>query len=231
MNELIIFTHIPKTAGTSFIKTVVEPNLSSSQIYNYIGLKKFILDNQSKYSFVAGHSPYGLHRFTKKKVKYITFLRDPIERAVSFYYFIKSSDINLYKHPLRDYADSVSLGEFYKKRNFHNQQTRAIAGFFSDMIYPNIFLPSLERVMLKTAIENLRNCYFGFGILERFQESVALLVNKLGWKEIVEVAAQKKTLQRPKITDLDSETFQILSKAHQLDSHLYSFASKSFNAQ
>jgi len=229
-NSLIIFNHIPKTAGTSFRKTVVEPNIPESQIYHYCNIKKFILE-QHDYTFVEGHVPYGLHYFTNREVKYITFLRDPIERAVSYYFFIKDSDVNVYKHPLRDYADSVSLREFYKNKRFQNQQTRFIAGFLSDRIYPINSYLSIEKPLLNKAINNLHSNYWCFGILERFEQSIALFQQRLNWKKIVEVAHQKKTSKRPQVSDLDTATLQTLKQAHSLDLYLYDFAWQYFDEQ
>ncbi len=231
MNKLIIFTHIPKTSGTSFMRTVVEPNILSSSIYRYRRISDFIHDNLKQYTVVAGHVPYGLHHFTNRKVEYITFLRDPIDRAVSFYYFIKAADKNIYKHPLRDYADSVTLKEFYENRKFQNQQTRFIAGFFSDRLYPIVSHTTLEKQILKSAINNLKNNYTCFGILEEFEKSNAIFQKKFGWKKTVKVAPQKRTGKRPKISELDHETLQSLRQNNSLDLQLYEFACKHFDDQ
>ncbi len=151
LDNLIVFTHIPKTSGTSFQKSLVETNINDDQIYIYKDLKRFIQEH-NRYKFVVGHVPYGLHYFTNKKVKCITFLRYPIERAVSFYFFIKDSDTRFYKHPLRDYVDSVTLKEFYENKKFQSQQTKFISGFINDRLYPSVPYPGGNKLILNTAI-------------------------------------------------------------------------------
>jgi len=119
--------------------------------------------------------------FTVKKVKYIIFLREPIDRAISHYYFLKDPNATLYGKPLfYDYANSVSLREFYKDRKLHNLQTRFAAGLISDKLYTLINLPIGEKMILNKAINNLKNHYFGIGLKEYYSESVAILQKKLG---------------------------------------------------
>lgn len=230
INSLIILTHIPKTAGSSFRKSIIKANVPEEKIYRYGGLKNFTIDMLAKnYSVVVGHVPYGIHCFTTKKVKYITFLREPVDRLISYYYFLRSSNAGLYGNPqLLDYANSVSLKEFAINRNLHNIQTRFTAGLLSHKLYPFIDSPSFSKTVFNTAINNLENHYFGIGILEYYDESVAYLQDKLGWrgeKQISQVAARRNS-EKPDCLELDNDTLQALKQANDLDLKLYSYAIK-----
>ena len=155
MSELIIFTHIPKTSGTSFKKTIIEPNIKNVNILKNKGIKDFKNQIDNNHRFASSHIPYGLHLFTNREVKYITFLRDPIERAISYYYFIQDQDPTYYIHPERIYSENLTIAEFYQLKKFQNWQTRFLAGFMEHKLYNLYKSLSCEKFILKKAIYNL----------------------------------------------------------------------------
>ena len=119
----IFFTHIPKTSGTSFKETLLNPNIPDSATFKYRDKRQWMNDIGS-YKIFTGHFKFGLHNFFRRKPRYITFLREPLDRAVSHYYFIKDCDPKKYLHPLRKIADTLSLEEFYSKNvRLQNLQT------------------------------------------------------------------------------------------------------------
>ena len=224
-DTLFIFTHIPKTSGTSLIKELAEPNLGSTKIARIGSFQRLMRGCKEDFNFISGHFPYGVHHFTHRDVKYITFLRDPIDRAVSFYYFVQQDGDNpKTRHPLCDYAESVSLKDFYLDKQFHNLQTRYTAGLLFHKSYTFLDSLGLENKVLERAISNLRNRYFFFGFLEEREESLQTLARKLKWNKGVKVSPQKKTRLRVKVNDLDNETLQVLKFANRLDQKLYDFA-------
>jgi len=229
MNDLIIFTHIPKTSGVSFLKGVVEENISSEKIYEYRRLPQFVASASQDIDFIHGHVPYGGHLFTQRPVQYVTFLRDPIDRAISFYYFVQQGgERPETRHPLCNYAESVSLKEFYKNPIFHNHQTRFLAGYVSDKFYQYIHSSFIKKRILQRATSNLEAKYKCFGLLEYRDESIKWFKERMGWTDSVEVPHQKKTFKRKKIDDVDEETLETIRQSHDLDIQLYQHALKLF---
>lgn len=229
MNKLIVFTHIPKTAGTFFQKKFIEANVPSDKCYTTAGLKQFIQKSSDNYQLFYGHLPYGVHLLTPRSVRYITLLREPIDRAISFYYSMKEVDIKIYKHPFREYADSLTLKDFYKNRNLQNVQTRFIAGLLSDKLYPKLPSQYIDNFTLYLAQKNLVN--YIYGISDRLDESIELFTKKLSWTYPIDMIPYRKTKNRPTKDDLDQETIQILLKANALDIKLYEFAQNNFDKQ
>jgi len=229
MNNLVVFTHIPKTSGTSFLKGVVEENITAGRMYQYHRLPQFINSKSTDFDFVHGHVPYGPHMFTRRPVDYVTFLRDPVDRAISFYYFVQQGGENPEtRHPLCDYAESVSLKGFYENPVFHNHQTRLISGYISHKFYKYLNVPFIKKRILAKAKSNLEFKYKCFGLLEHRDTSLKLFREKMGWKEAIEVPHQKKTTKRKKVSDIDVETLKTIQKAHDLDIELYQHALKIF---
>jgi hypothetical protein len=230
MNDLIIFTHIPKTAGTSFVSTIIAPNFPEGAVHDCGSLKSCITAMRNQAAVITGHTPYGVHRFTSRKTTYITFFRDPIDRAVSYYHFVREGINETYKHPLYDYANSVSLAEFYENRLYQNHQTRYIAGYLADRLYAGAPALAPDSAILDRAMKNLKSQYVCFGLMEKFDASVDLFQKTFGWKNTVSVERKKKTHNRPPVNDLDNATLDVLRKAHELDQQLYDFAMKRFIA-
>jgi len=232
MKELVIFIHIPKTAGKSFFETLIRPSIPHQQIYRFRGLRKLIFDKKDTYTFIVGHAPYGLGLFfPSRKVKYITLLRDPIERIVSQYYFIKQGDKKKFIHRYRDYVDAVSLKEFCENRKFQNMQTRFMAGLLQDRFYPWSTTRFQEKKILQLAIKHLKDHDIYFGLRESFDESIARFQKKFGWERNNDVGRMKKGFIRPKVAELDIETVKIIKNANKLDLELYQFARNYFNKQ
>ena len=92
----LLFMHIPKTAGTSIRSLLESPFAAHERAYLYneswgISLEAFRnLPNKEKEQFrlVCGHFNFGVHEWMPQEARYITILRDPVERVISLYHFI-----------------------------------------------------------------------------------------------------------------------------------------------
>mgnify|MGYP003573496753 FL=1 len=90
MQEIIIFLHIPKTAGTS-LRRIVEQQVPADRLLSLYPpfapsdgerVRERLMSG-TRYLF--GHLNYGVHKIVAVDARYITLLREPVSRVVSYY--------------------------------------------------------------------------------------------------------------------------------------------------
>ena len=94
--NIVYFLHIPKTAGTTLISIIDDHfNLESilhEQVWNKLLLK--MPETFSQFKLIRGHFGYGLYRILPKKPLFLTMLREPVDRTLSFYEHIRRDPIS-----------------------------------------------------------------------------------------------------------------------------------------
>lgn len=188
------------------------------------------MDNS--YDLIEGHYPYGIHHICRiEKPKYVVMLRDPIDRAISNYYFIRQAIGPNYVHPRIEEARQNSIIEFYKKPKNQNIQTRFIAGFLWE--YAGRFISfnnKAGKIITKKAKYNLINEYISFGIKEEYKKSKKIISKKLNLKYESHEDEYRTTDKRPKLDNLESAKRKLLKESNMLDVELYSFAKENFES-
>src|SRR5438552_2491662 len=108
----LIFLHIPRTAGTTFVR-ILERQYGAGAVLDLydstVGDRVAALTSgdMEHLRVVAGHFSFGAHRHLPGSCRYVTFLRDPVERVVSHYYFVRRQP----EHYLHPAASTLSLAE------------------------------------------------------------------------------------------------------------------------
>ena len=132
-----MFVHIPKTAGTTFVLILgrlFKWNKTLSY-YSAQGRKNQVLfsaEHKNKFDLSYGHIPFMANQGLERGIEYFTFLRDPRERLISGYKYLKGDkDHGIEKATA--VADTHSLKDFLNQgiiKNFDNLMVR----FLSDKI-------------------------------------------------------------------------------------------------
>jgi hypothetical protein len=221
----LLFLHIPKAAGTTLSRIAerqyparhqyrVGPNAQADiQAFNELPVHK-----RAQYRYLAGHFPFGVHEQIPGSWDYITFLRDPVERVISFYYFIRSDPSHPWYSQLPDrlevFAEQCTLPVF------ENGQTRQLAGDWGSLPFG-----STDALLLKQAKQHLDQITV-VGLAEEFLRSLLLLADRFQWKRLGYHNVNRNLAKPTKSPD--PETLARLRHMNHLDIELYAYACKRF---
>lgn len=162
--KILAFVHIKKCAGTT-LTHILRLNFfmrhcdvrclskTSSGIFQADDMNKLMLINPLV-KCIAGHevAPFSNLATTCPGIRFITLLRDPVQRYIS-----------QYQYNAEKLGHNLSFDDFLKTKTSFNKQTRAIAG-------------SEDLVLAKDILNGL---FFLVGIVEEFDEFLILLKKKL----------------------------------------------------
>lgn len=189
--QMIIFLHVPKTAGTTLryiIQYQYKP-IAVYELYNRRGrstthsqrlneLKKLPNAQKEKIRIISSHFGFGLHEFLPRPYTYITFLRKPVDRVISLYYYLHRTGG----------IPNITLEEFVQTYpEAQNGMTKHLSGL---MLKVQLADPSAKAEInsqfssetLEIAKRNLKDHFKVIGLSEKFDESLILLRKQLGWK-------------------------------------------------
>jgi hypothetical protein len=207
----LISIHIPKTAGTSFRNTLKAVYGDKAVIRLDIELDKPVLKiNEKQYhspqlpkgvKAIHGHFNLPLlkkhFQWEENKVPVITWLRHPVERVVSNYYYLAK----ILKQELQEDKKGI---------NILPKMQRTLLEYAADELNQNRMTKHLAGIDLKD--------FFYIGFVENYEEDLHQLGHMLGWKNIPHYQYNKTGTKRK---DLSSETYQQIAEWNQEDMDLY----------
>jgi Sulfotransferase family len=208
----LVFIHIPKTAGMT-LRAVIRRNYPPHTVWEVPRGTELVLspEQAGRLQVITGHVPFGADRALGLSADSITVLRQPIERLVSMYYYIRRRGP---EHPLARYA-AGSLADFADSDYFElrNDMTRQLSG-----------LPRTpDAHTLAVAKHNLLHELVAFGTDDRFDESLLLFQRALGWRTI-HYLRENVTERRPPLAAVDAAARRMLERNNQLDLELWEVA-------
>jgi len=241
--RLVFFIHVPKSAGTTVARLLRATEghvLTTRNVFrggggvvlspNYAQIIENIRA-EPRARFLHGHTPYGIDGFVPPEwhVDYITFLRNPVDRALSHYFrqmefaekkkqsgSVRSDVKQIIDVPIEERFTSLS----YVPDNLH---TRMLCGL------PEPF-GEVTQEMADLALENLKTRFAMFGLAERFEDSIFLLKERLGYRTLIYRPDQRVNSQRPGTRDVSPEVLAAATAANRFDTELYQAAKELFVA-
>lgn len=228
-NKNIVFMHIPKNGGTT-LDSILDKNFDKQDIFNVkvinnnelniSDLLKLGKEELDKIKLLKGHVPFGIHNKLNKDYKYITLLRNPVERIISFYYYVLS--LPNHRLHLTVKKQNMSLYDFTTQINqgdVNNAQIRVISG-----------IEDTTENMLAKALENIEKNFSFVGLVERYDESLVLLQELYKFK-IPYYRSLNKTPKRAKLNKIDVKTLEAIKTLNHGDIDLYTIMEKKFSSE
>ena len=235
MSEITIFLHMPKTGGTT-LNSIIRNMYDHERLYatpeviiEHYGRDWKQAPPKERWQFardtfaslpesekkdidaVFGHLWFGWHKATERSCRYVTFLRHPVHRFVSYYNYMR----NLDNHPVAEKIQTLNMDfeDFLKERELSNlpsnQQIKFLTGDFD---------PTLHT--LKRAVENVKNHFLFVGLTEYFDADLLHLAKLAGWSTPYYT---RQNTSRKKITasDLEPAVVHKIMQMNSLDMALY----------
>ncbi len=180
---------------------------------------------------VLGHFRYGLHRCFRRPAQYVTLLRDPVRRVLSYYFFLRR------QHPAvltTRRGACLSLEDWLESPDFasvvRNDQVRSIAGRGGAAWRLGAPVEAAEDLsLLDDALRNIDRAFRFVGIVERYDESVLLLSDRMGWGPLWYGWGRRRApLERPPIPD---RTEARVAELNAIDIALYQRARAAFDVE
>jgi hypothetical protein len=226
---MIVFVHVPKAGGSTFY-SILRDVYGLPELYKLSrdagvlrAYSELSASRRSRVRVIYGHVDYGVAGLQAQTAQYITFVRDPVTRAVSLYYYIKHQ----LNDPLHALATRTSLAEFVEtsgSSEFDNGMVRRFSG-----VGDTVAFGECTREMLETAKRNLAQFAF-VGLTERFDEGYALLCQRFGWP-VRYYPGEKINKHRPGLEKIPDAALDLIRRHSTLDQELYQYCTQLYEQQ
>ncbi len=249
-NRALYFLHIPKTAGTTLYHLLDEKFDLQAVCPARFWLELLDLPSEKlpHYQFFRGHFGYPLHRFLNRDLMHMTMLRDPVDRAISYFEHVRRHPHDFFHKTIvsqqMEFADFIRSPE--TQFTVANLQTRTLAfdldirlpqvrslnqfatnPFGLDGITETTILDIPDDELIEMAKQRLAQCVC-VGLVEQFQESLWLMSYALGWYPMARPERLNQAPSRLAKHDLSAETLSDILQMNHLDRQLYGYAKQLF---
>jgi hypothetical protein len=230
---LLIHFHIPRTGGTTVgrmlkLRIALWPPARWWRHHQVLGLYRLKpwenrveriaeMSERAKQRIrlFEAHAGFGLHELLPAPSRYLTFLREPIDRALSAYYYLVRK---------RFIPADEGMDEFLAREDplriwwMDNAHVRFIAGARGEII--NVPTGRVTQTMFDIAAERIEHTIDFVGLTERFDDSMVLLRRVLGCPPCYYRSANANAA-RKSVEQLPQSLQNRLRELNQYDLRLY----------
>ena len=227
----VIFPHVPKTGGSS-LRSVFDHQYGRSRVLRVNradpratvdALARLPGPERRSISALVGHMPYGIDDALGVRCTYVTMMRHPVKRVVSLHAYLSRSGAERLGWSIpRGMSLEAFLTDWEQAPLVRNEQARQIAGPFPD---------GTAEASDSTLAQAKRNIIADIpvvGLTERFDESVLVMQNVLGWAP--PRYARRKVAPRQQSTVVPLELRALIADLNSVDVQLYEWVRARFDA-
>jgi hypothetical protein len=225
-NPRLLFLHIPKTAGVSIRHLLLGlyPG-PTTFIRGAPEHREFFLKSREEretYRVVGGHFRFGLHLLFDTPSRYLTFLRDPVERVISHFAYVQREA----QHPqhARVTASNMSLEQWVRNGSDGGCSDNLQIRNLTTRSETEVPFKGTTRQMLDEAKRVLSERIDFLGITERYEGSIRFFGERLGWPQPAVIERLNVSPNRPAAADIATSTRAAILDHNALDIELYGFA-------
>ncbi|MCC4597113.1 sulfotransferase family protein [Xanthomonas campestris pv. phormiicola] len=240
--ESLYYLHIPKTAGTSLI-AFLDAQFADTEICPGQLLPSLFSIDRTRlrdYRFFRGHLWHGLERYVGQPLRYLTMLRDPLHRTLSWYSHVRR-DPNAHRHE-QVVGEQWSLLEFVTdpetQWDLINTQTIFLA---ADLDFEQLAADPVgygtrtirayakrgdDPALLEAAKRRLES--MEFGIAERMADSLNLFSHVFGFDPAMPAQHLNVSARHISESEISADVRSAVDKVTVLDRELYDWARARF---
>jgi hypothetical protein len=239
--DQLCFIRIPKTGSTTLV-SILDAQFHVADICPVLmpDIPQADPADLAKYRLFRSHCDYDIYRYLPRKPVYLTMLRHPLKRAISFYEFCQRGQRGTRLNRLLKQATQNGIREFIchpdpaVRLRTSNLQTRQLAMGLGSVRSgggrrQQVAESQEDRAeLLHLAKQHLEECVF-VGLTEQFHESIALLCYTFGWYPATDYQNLRVADKKLRPEDLSQADTEAILAANHLDLVLYDYAQEIFN--
>jgi len=221
-----VFVHIQKTAGTSIVdlaRHYYGDNMTSHG--DHVGRS---VDEFLNTGFVSGHFGYEFAAPLMRERYSFTFLRDPVDRILSFYYYCRSRSPDEFpmcrfaqEHNLEDFLKAGFSDLVVKTRIWNNQTWQLACGYANpEKKHLNAFEPEELLSLAKKHLDELSHV----GFTQTFEQDRNTILSALKIPVPDKKVESNANKARKSVSDISQEAVRLLTDLTKLDQALYAYA-------
>jgi len=235
-DDTLLFMHLPKTGGTALRTAVLQAYggrevgmvYGAGELAGAMSREQFQAlpaEELARFDLIVGHFPFGVHRRVTRPSRYVTVVRDPVERVASLYYhFLNLPGIRFggkgHRERLRMRLGRTSLERWVFERqrpDVDNLMVRNIAGA------RGVAFGRCTAAMLEQALTNVDKHFAALLVTDEMDRSALVLEQVVG-SPLPAVSRENVNPKRPSLESIDARVQERIRDLNRFDLALYEHA-------